>query len=439
MRVSLASLCPLLASCATPVAPASVVRSVDLAMHRAQSPPPALPEHLARRSDRATLTAVAVARDPAWRAQVWRARSLVDAARAEGSLGPPELSAQLWNAPLSRPWNLRDADMVMVELRRAFTPAGFRGARARAMAAEAEEALAMMSERRRTLSREVSMAWTEYVSGDNHHRVHATHLAVLDRMTELLRSRYSEGHGSLDEVVRIEAERARTRRRLARFEADRARAGRTLNALLRRDSDAPLGAPAVDTEEPPSEPLAALITRAVASRPELRAGRHRVRASAARVDAAHSEASTPTFTGAVGYWQDPMARPGFGLIAGMTLPWLASGLSAREQQARSEVRAVELELDERDRAVRVEVVTAHGHATAVSRELLVLRDEALPAARRAEELASDALATGRAGLLQWLEASQMTLELAMDEADLVAELSRARADLAAAVGEGAQP
>jgi len=384
---------------------------------------------------RAALVQAAVGRDPMGRAQRARAAGLLAGAQAEAALPPPEVEAQMWNAPLAQPWSLGSSEMLMVALRQSFPAAGVRGARGRAQAAEAEAAVAQSLDRARSVAQEVGTAWAELVGAAAHHAVHARHLALMESMLSVAEARYASGAAGLDEVLRLQAERARVLRDLTRFEGDRARAIQSLNVRLRRDAEAPLGeAPAAVVERVPL-PLAELLERASRGRPEAAAATARIEAARHRVEGARAEATRPMWTAGVSYMQDPMMRPGYGLSAGMTLPWLSAAGAHRRREAEAMVVAEEAEAD----AVRVRVVAevsdAYARMVSLLRELEALRGAALPAAARSVDASVDAYRSARGSLLGCLDAARMILDLRMEEADLLMRLSRALTDLDAAVGQ----
>src|SRR5204863_1650327 len=86
---------------------------------------------------REAIVAAAVSRDPGLAARTHRVRAAMHAARAEGSLPPPEASFQVWNVPLLRPYALNDAQMYMIEVRQMLPAIGLLDARARAQAEDA--------------------------------------------------------------------------------------------------------------------------------------------------------------------------------------------------------------------------------------------------------------------------------------------------------------
>lgn len=377
---------------------------------------------------------VAVGRDPGIVARVRRARAMLEEARAETSLPPPELGVQVWNLPLTQPYALGDADMYMVELRQRFLPAGARDARAMARVGEARAELAAASAREQDTRRRVAEVWADYVAGTLHHHVHRDHLQLLGEMLAASRGRFAAGRATLADVTRVEAERARVQRVLTRFQSDRERAARTLNALMDRPADADLGEIAEAPPETVRLALDDLVRLALERRAMVAEARARVRAARAETDAARAEANRPEVSVSLGYWQDPQMRPGVGATAMMSLPWISGGGRAREAAARERESAERAEVEDSERAVRIEVTTALARVRGLEDELGVLRRESRRATERSIEAAHDAYVTGGGDLLMWIDAARMRLDLAMDEADLVADLQRAVAELEWSVG-----
>lgn len=431
MRSSLLGCLFLAAGCAVHPTPASLTRAL------AALPSAPVPVDDALRGpavDRATLARAVIARDPARVAAIQRARAALEDAAAARLLPPPEAGAQVWNVPWSRPWDLGAAQMIMVELRQQFTTNGLRGARAAQRVADAEGALAEVAMREQALLGRVAVAHAELVASHRHHAVHTAHLAVVDAMGELLRARVGASTGGIAAVARIEAERAVVVRRIARIDGDRLRAQRALNALLLRPADAPLPVVTELDATPTAPPLDELLARALTLRGELRAADARVRGAAAMQAEARAEAREPMVGVGFSAWFDPMMTPGYGLSAMSTLPWLWGGGAHRERAAALRASSEALDRDARVAEVRAEVTEAHAEMLTAARALETLRAEALPAARRALDAARGAFAAGNGSLLEWLDAARALTDLGDEEADDIAMLLRAVANLEARVG-----
>jgi cobalt-zinc-cadmium efflux system outer membrane protein len=324
--------------------------------------------------------------------------------------------------------------MYMLEIRQRFPAAGSLDARARAVAEDVQALLAEVTSEERLIAERAATAYADYVRGRRDHRLHNQHLALLEQMQHAVQARFTTGGAVLAEAARVELELARTRRTIARVHTDIDRARATLNALLRRPIAAALGEPRELEAETVRLPLEELLARAHKHRGTSRAAAARIRAARARRDAAEAEARVPEFTVGLGYWQAPRERAGIGATASMSLPWLWGPQRHRVEESK------ELEAAESSSEVGVslelesEVTTAFANLSAAERQLIVVRDQAVPAARHAIDAIRAAYTTGNASLLEWLDAARSVLDLQMDESDLNAELEYATAGLERAVG-----
>jgi outer membrane protein TolC len=382
------------------------------------------------------LQRMAVARDPELAAMAHQARAMLHVGRAETELPPPELGVQVWNLRLTPPYDVSTLDMVMFELRQAFPPGGVRDAMGRAMAEEARAMAAEIAGREQELRVMVAERHAELTAAVRSRAVFTDLDQVLGRMIEVARARHTVEGTALDEVVRLEAERAGVIRRIERVDRNAAVARAALNALLQRPPGAPFGEP-VDAEARTVHlPLEDLIARMERSRAVLGASRARIDAARARAEAARTEAERPDVMLGVTAWYSPMGNDaGVGGMVSVSLPW-ATG-RARERAA----AAAELEAGE-DAAARGSITESRGEVgralarlAGLERELAVLRSQVRPAAERSVEAMSAAFVAGRSDLLPWIDALRMALDVRMEEIDVTMELAMAVAELEEAVGE----
>lgn len=384
--------------------------------------------------DRDAVVTLAVARSPALALVARRARALVHAGRAEGSLPPAELGFEVGNLPLTRPYAAGEADMYMVELRQRFPAAGSLDARARAMAEEAQAMLAELSAEERLVAQRAADAFAEYVQAFTERGIQRQQLALLERMGQATRARYTTGGSGLADAARIDVEIAKAQRALARIEGDSARARAALNAVLRRPVGAPLGEPQELAPQTVRLPLDELLARAESNRGPTLAADARLRAAGVRREAVEAEARIPEFMVGLGYWQDPRMRPGVGVTASMSLPWLWGPGRHRMAQGQEEEAAERAARDGAGLEAQAEVSEAYARLAAFEQQLLVVRRQALPAARRSIDALTAAFSTGNASLLEWVDAARSVLDLEMEAADLHGQLSHGIAALERAVG-----
>lgn len=389
-----------------------------------------LSEPLAREA----VVALAVARSPMVAIMRHRAKAMVYAGRAEGSLPSPSMSVKAWNLPLARPYAADEAEMYMVEFSQMFPPAGVRGAMRRAAEEEAQAMLAMAEAEKYRVAQRAFDAFTAYAQAFQEQAIQRRQLSLLEQMGRVVQARYSTGGSVLGGVARIDLELAKTQRALSRIQGEIAQARSMLNALLRRPATAALGPPREMPPETVRLPMEELLSRATINRGSSKAADAKSRAAGARVDAAKAEARAPEWMVEFGYWQDPKMRPGFGLSASMSLPWLWGPQGARVSQMRSEEAAEQAAREAESVDAQDEVSEAHARLQAAEEQLLVIHGRALPAARRSIEALTAGYATGNTSLLEWVDAARAVLDFEMEDIQLRAELMHALAALEQAVG-----
>lgn len=377
---------------------------------------------------------LAVARSPALTAALRRAHAQLEAARAEAALPAAALELQLWNLPATRPYAVDEVDMVMLELRQTLPPAGQRDALASAMVAEAEEITAMALAERQALVERVVEVYSRWLESGEKVAILARQAELLTRVQHVQAARTATGGAALVEGPRLALEQTRIARAALRAEAERASAVAALRALLGLGLQADLGAPVRSPEQAAAVDGPALLALASRERGAARAARARVVAAGQRVRAAVAAARRPEVMLGLGLWQSPDMRPGLGLSASITLPWLWGPARARVAEARHAEAATRAEEAAQSRSAAGELGAALAQVRAAEAQLAELRQRALPAARRGVEALTAAYASGATTLPEWLEASRLELELELDESELHAELSRGLAALDRVVG-----
>jgi len=392
-------------------------------------------DDLSRPLERADVLALAVQSHPALKASEQRALAIERRGDAERKLPPPETMVQIWQVPLAKPYAIADAQMIMFGVAQTFPSPGARGARARAAVHEADAERALTADRRRQIRRDVDHAFADYVEATSRHAIHLEHRRVASRTAELARARH-RGGGPLSDLVQAEVDLARIDADVVtdgtRIEAARGR----LNALLGRDPLVPLGPPVVKEPEVATWDLRSALDAARRSRPELRAAAAASEARREDATAATKEALFPSFSVAALYFAptNPMPHHGYGLNASMSLPWLWGEGRARRDAAALAHAAATTEFAAARIPIDAEVAEQEAKARAGAMRLAALRDRALPASRRAFDVAWAGYEASRVDALTLLNARRMVVDVETDIVMARALLDHALADLEAAVG-----
>ncbi len=313
---------------------------------------------------------------------------------------------------------------------------GLRGEMALASADAAGEAVA--SERVR-LAALASVSFDEYWLAARAHETNAEHLAWLESLHVATLARYATGAGSQLDVLEAETEIAMLLHAEIEIATARRIAVERINLLLHRDPALPLPAPPRTLEEAAGHDLDvdALVARALARRPELRAREAETRANEAAVELAERE-FLPDFSlqgGYMGSMQETPLRPFVGIELNLPIQLGRRRAALDEAQAllargRSRSRGLE------DR-VRFEVIIAVERLHEARHKLELTRERLLPAARGRSVSARAAFRTGQVGFLELVEAERALRAAEFGEHETEAELSRRHAELARALGETA--
>lgn len=377
----------------------------------------------------------ALANHPELRAGELRAQATRRSGEAEGSLPAPEVMLQVWQVPLSRPWAVSDAQMIMAGVGQTFPAPGSLGARQRAAAHEANAERAATLDAARRIKGDVAHSFADYVESASRHRVHEEHRRVGQRTVELARARLGAG-GSLSEVAQAEVELARSDADVVTDGTRVAAARQRINALVGRDLSAPLGKPALAEPEISAWDVKTAIDAAHQARPELHKLEAKRDARREEAHAAERSAALPSFSVAALYFAptSTMSSHGYGANVKVDLPWLWGEASARRDAKRAVVRVAEREIEAERRPIDAEVATAEATVRAAAARLVTLERRALPAAKRAHEVAWSGYETGRVDVMALLSSDRTVVDVESEIVAARAMLEHALVDLDVAVG-----
>jgi outer membrane protein TolC len=378
-------------------------------------------------------------------------RAMVEAARRRvgpaGAWSHPMIEVGVSNLPTTLEFDQDPMTMKMVGFTQRIPLFGSKGMSRRA----ASEAVKGESAGMRAASFELfGTAWVAYADAYYAAQLarHAeAHQGVMDRLVRSARARYEAGTGRLEDVLRSESERARTRADQVAFQSEERAAHSRLDAVR----GVPPGQDGETLEPPPTSEVpadpATWFAAIDAAHPRLgtleaQAARHRLDAQAARrmrwpdlelrgsygrrEDLAASPTHGPTTT-----VQEDLISASVGfmvpIFAGSRENAEAAEMEAMARAADSERRAAELSL-------REEVAAAHAAAMAARRTEALLADTVVVTQQRATDASWSAYTAGATDLWRVFEA---THALYAEEIALVRtrqELARAQARMIALTG-----
>jgi outer membrane protein TolC len=372
--------------------------------------------------------------------------AMVEAARRRvapaGAWPSPMVELGAVNVPTNGRFDMDPMTMKMVGLSQRVPLFGSNRLARRAARAEvsAEAAAAEM-----TAFEIFGMTWQAYA--DAYYAAELARLAdghgtVMERMVLSARARYESGNGRLEDILRSQAEQARTLADLASFRAEARGARARLDALrgVMPGATADSLAPPPDAAIPPV-PDAWLATVAPAHprvrEQQAKVDRYRLSARAARrmlwpdLELRGSYGRREPLAGL--YPQDNM----FSATVGFMVPIFAASrelsegaeMDAMARASEAERRAAELDL-------RAQVAAVHATAAAAQRTVSLLADTVVTTQRRASDAS---WVSYRAGTTDLWRVFESTHALYSEEIALVRarqELARAQAQMVSLTGRG---
>lgn len=391
------------------------------------------------------------AHDPSLQASRHEAAAARSRVRRAGAWDAPMLEFMVENVPVNGRFDMDPMTMRVVGVEQKLDVFGARGL-ARAAAREGARSEAAMIEDRRF--ERYAMAWQAYADAwfaGERATAADDHREVMARMAAAARARYEAGRGRLDDLLRVEAERARIVADGVAFAAERKSALRQM-AALRGLTDWP----AADVLEAPPEALAGDDATAWG---EVVAAHPRVRAAASR------EASRRTSARSMRrmVWPELTVRASYGfrstlaevpLIHGVVQPeveqdnmWSAGvgimlpigtgsrqGAEAAEMRAMADAAASEKRGEEL--ALTAELGALRAQADAARRTVALLTDTVLVAQHRALAAAWSSYEAGSTDLTGVFDSAHASYTEELDVLRARQQLARTLAQLLAVTARG---
>jgi outer membrane protein TolC len=355
-------------------------------------------------------------------------------ARAAGRMPAPEIQGTLWQVPLSDPFDMNEADMLMIGVRQALPAPGSLSLREQAGTASASARDADAEDRRQGLVADVRKAFAQYAHAAREEAIHRQHMSLNQALVDLARVRFESSTLSKRDVLRATYE-------LSRLHADVAsvtRAGRSSAAMLRMlmalPPEAPLGAPEQRPPDATAVNLAALEDGLDAVPSVETAGRS-VAAAEAALAASRREASWPGLMLGLDYGYGPMeGTHTYTLMVGVPLPWLSGARRDAIAEAERNLSAARRTREGALNAARYALRDAAARADAAREALALLERDLVPQAERSAEQAQADFRTGQADAMTVLEALHTLQSVRLERSRAVLALEEARADLDRAAG-----
>jgi outer membrane protein TolC len=384
-----------------------------------------------------TILRVALERNPDVAESLARARAAEARSQAASRLPDIEAKYEQWGVPLQRPYALDEAQTLMIGARQTFPAWGTLDARGRAAAEEAGGAQDASRARRQDVEAQARRTYATYYKADQELRLHLEHVGLTSRVLELAKVNQRTGHGSLQDVLRLELELTRLHTDVARIEREQRSSKALLNALMDRPADAPLGPPE-DLSVMPATNVAALEKNIDANRPEVAGASRRIRRDEAALDGARRSARFPQVMIGLDYWYLPTVpsdmRHAYGAMVAINLPWLSGRRAAEQREAEEVLEADRDALESTKNTVRYELRDAAARVDSARQSFTIIDQDLLAQAKRSLDATQAAYAAGQGDAIGLLDALRSYLQVRIERVRALAELAVSETDLERAAG-----
>ena len=352
------------------------------------------------------------------------------------SLDDPMLMVRDWSTPLSKPWDLNQAQL-MVSVQQTLVSRQKRDLRAKVAGDDAEIAASDLESLRQQVAAQVRKACADLRRNAEEMKLHDRQSSLLKEALAAALAQYTTGQVPQAEVLRAQMAVTRLDEHLIELEQERDTAQAELDTLMGRPADETVqiaGEYATTLGLPPLEELERL---AMEHRPELAGlrkgiGKAQDQAQATRL------AMKPEFTVGLGYMLMPTgsaSRNAYMAELTMNLPGLNRERHDGEaRQADGATAVAQADLEARAATVFLEVRQAQIAIAAAEKRSKVYRDTLLPQAEAAFKAATAAYQNNRAEFSSLINSQNLLLDIQTALYKASADRDSGVADLERAIG-----
>lgn len=271
--------------------------------------------------------------------------------------------------------------------------------------------------------------------------------SILEHYETLAQARYAQGGGSLQGVVKLQAQITRAQHRLQLLRSQRVDAEAELNGLLDRSADTPVGSVPLPSPPPDSFEIDRLLQMGQLSRPEVQAARHRIEVGRKRIDLAKKGYRPDVSLGAsfvnvlrrsdpagILHPPDQNGKNIYGLTLGINLPIRRGRHDAAVLEATEETISSRRAYHGLIRQVEVSIRALGFRIQTLREQIDLFQRTLLPQAEQVLLSTEEAYATGRLGVLDLLDSERELFQLRMGLAGLMSDTMKSLAEMERAVG-----
>jgi cobalt-zinc-cadmium efflux system outer membrane protein len=313
---------------------------------------------------------------------------------------------------------------------------GKRELKQNAAAADVRQAEGRASATWAELAARIKAAHAEYYRAAGNERLTTEVLGLMTRLEQVAQARYAGGLAAQADAIRAQLEQTVMRSELIFIESEKRQIRARLNALLARDSGAPLADPvdlrAVPTLNPAD--ASSLAERA-------RSGNPQIQAELARVALAHATRDLtqrnryPDLTVGVSPSQVGSRITTWGVMLEMNIPLQQEARRGQEREAEAMVAASRSRAEALQQQLVGDLAVSLAGLEAARRNETLLRTQLLPQSELGLQSALSAYETGKADFAMLLEAQRQIRKARQDILKTQVEVQMRLAEIERIVGE----
>ena len=349
------------------------------------------------------------------------------------SLEDPVLSLQFWNSPQS--FNVTRSDNTILGLSQSFPFPGKLALKGDVASRSAEMTEQSVRAKERELVARLKRDYYDLFVAQKAVQLHHEQVDLLRQFVAIANAKFRGGMGSQADVLKAQVELSLLLQHLPVLEQRRKSAEAMLNTLLDRDPALPLGM----AQEPALIPLEESVDklhRLALERPELKAAELDVQ----RNEQSHALAERqyyPDFNVAVQRFQNFQANDGFGAYVAMSIPfafWTKPKYDAGVQEAAAAVAVARAQQQTMENMTRFQINDLLAKLRATDQVATLYRTTILPQAEQGLEAARVEYRTGKAGLLDLIDAQRAWRKFKLEYLTALADRQYQLAELEQVVG-----
>ena len=379
---------------------------------------------------------IALEENPEVHAAVRRVAAMESHVAGAGALDDAQLMVREWSVPLTEPWNLNQAqNMVMVG--QALPGRGKRALRTAVAQSDVAAAKNELEMTRLKVRVEARRAFYDLLRAQDEIRIHDEHVGVARQAIEAARIKYTVGKVPQVEVLKAQLAMTRLAEHMIRFERVATVARARLNTLLARDPDRALRVEGEYGVAQTLPELEALVSSAMEKRPDLAEAEAGVEKSR-REQALAKRTYAPEFGVTAGYMVMPpgsYARNNLMVEGSMSLPWLNRRKHDAElAEAAAATTEKDAELEAMRNTARGQIGEALAEAQSAQRLARVYQDSLRPQAEATLHAAVVAYENDQTSFLDLLDSQMTVVDADLAWIDALGEFNNRMADLEMAAG-----